>query len=60
MKLGRNRHIRAYAPYRLKIGFLWSAGFESPVRTTALGIALLATAACDRHADKGPVIVSAV
>ena len=47
-------------PYRLKIGFLWSAGSSPAVRTIALGAALLATTACERHADHGAVVVSTI
>ncbi len=45
---------------RLKIGFLWSAGSSPAVRTIALGAALLATTACERHADHGAVVVSTI
>jgi len=60
MRLGRNRHTWGYVPYRLKIGFLWSAGSSPTVRTILLTGALLATSACERRADTGAVIVSAV
>ncbi len=42
---------------RLKIGFLWSAGSSPAVRTTFLALALTG---CDRPADVGPVVVSAI
>lgn len=45
---------------RLKIGFLWSAGSSPAVRTIGLAAALLATTACERHADHGAVVVSTV
>ena len=44
---------------RLKIGFLWSAGSSPAVRTTLLAFALSA-GACDRRADTGTVVVSAI
>lgn len=48
--------------FRLKIGFLWSAGSSPAVRTIALllGIGAAALTGCDQRPDSGPVIVSAI
>ena len=45
--------------WRLKIFCPWRAGSSPAVRTIAAGL-LLTAAACDRRADVGPVIVSAI
>ena len=42
---------------RLKIAFPWSAGSSPAVRTSLLALAL---AGCERGADRGPVLVSAI
>ena len=47
--------------FRLKIGFLWSAGSSPAVRTIALlGLGAALLTGCDQRPDSGPVVVSAI